>query len=115
MHEDKRFYGIYRGICVDNQDPDGAYKITVQVPQLLGTATTSWALPCTPVTDNGTHDAHTDTITSNSATVSTFGGHTHTVTLNSTHSAHIAVPNIGQQVWIMFIAGDPNFPVWMGV
>ena len=31
------------------------------------------------------------------------------------HTHHRKVPNVGQKVWVMFIAGDPNFPVWMGV
>ena len=31
------------------------------------------------------------------------------------HTYHRKVPNIDQAVWVMFIAGDPNFPVWMGV
>jgi Type VI secretion system/phage-baseplate injector OB domain len=34
---------------------------------------------------------------------------------NPQHSAHRKVPNVGQKVWVMFIAGDPNFPVWLGV
>ena len=31
------------------------------------------------------------------------------------HTYHRKIPNVGQRVWVMFIAGDPNFPVWMGV
>jgi len=31
------------------------------------------------------------------------------------HTPHRLVPNIGQTVWVMFIAGDPDYPVWMGV
>jgi hypothetical protein len=31
------------------------------------------------------------------------------------HTYHRAVPNVGQTVWIMFVGGDPNFPIWMGV
>ena len=31
------------------------------------------------------------------------------------HTPHRLVPRIGQKVWVMFIGGDPNFPVWMGV
>lgn len=78
MSFDKRFYGIYQGICIDNQDPDSTYKIKLQVPQVLGQAVTNWAQPCRqPGTTN--------------------------------------VPAVGDIVWVMFIAGDPNFPVWIGV
>jgi hypothetical protein len=167
---DMRFYGIYRGICIDNDDPDKLNRITLQVPQLLGQQVTNWALPCTPVTDNANHPDHkkhlasevaallqahanhTDSITTGS------GGspsHTHPITLSlahtnnhagktpdstynldheheatddpldkdgsedgliaAEHTYHRKVPNVGQQVWVMFVAGDPNFPVWMGV
>lgn len=37
--------GLYRGVCVDNQDPDGLGRIRVQVPQLLGSAASGWAFP----------------------------------------------------------------------
>jgi len=117
MTYDKRFYGIYEGICTNNQDPDGKNKIKLQVPQILGTAETDWAKPCTPVTDITTHLNHTDTYTTSSVNDGGTGSssHSHTVTLNSAHSPHNAVPNIGQKVWVMFIAGDPNYPVWLGV
>lgn len=42
---DKRFYGIYRGIVMDTADPDNLGRIKLQVPQILGTATTNWAWP----------------------------------------------------------------------
>jgi hypothetical protein len=31
------------------------------------------------------------------------------------HTFHRLVPVEGQMVWIMFIAGDPEYPVWIGV
>jgi len=31
------------------------------------------------------------------------------------HTPHRTVPDVGQLVWIMFIAGDPEYPVWIGV
>ena len=31
------------------------------------------------------------------------------------HTPHRLVPRVGQKVWVMFIGGDPNYPVWMGV
>jgi len=78
MSFDKRFYGIYQAICIDNQDPSLSYKIRVQVPQVLGSSVTDWVYPC--------------------------------MSPGSTE-----VPEVEQIVWVMFIAGDPNFPVWIGV
>lgn len=37
--------GLFRGICVDNQDPTGVGRIRVQVPQVLGEAASGWAFP----------------------------------------------------------------------
>lgn len=31
------------------------------------------------------------------------------------HTFHRSVPVVGQMVWVMFIAGDPEYPVWVGV
>ena len=31
------------------------------------------------------------------------------------HSPHRLVPKVGQLVWVMFVAGDPEYPVWIGV
>lgn len=44
-NSDKRFYGIYRGICVDSIDPISKGRVRLQVPQILGTAVTDWAWP----------------------------------------------------------------------
>jgi len=77
MSSDKRFYGIYQGLVIDNQDPESRGRITVQVPQVTGSAVTDWVAVC-----------------------SQGGG---------------LAPNVGDAIWIMYIAGDPNFPVWMGV
>lgn len=40
---DKRFYGVYRGIVQETNDPLNLKRIKMQVPQILGTAVTGWA------------------------------------------------------------------------
>lgn len=148
--EDMRFYGIYLGICIDNQDPDELNKIKLKVPQVLGDAVSEWALPCLPVISNADHPDHKDHTAAQIAALLTTtattaadpqGGtvsipaltvvaknsnkltHTHeetddeydTQTASPQHTYHRTIPNLKQKVWVMFIAGDPNFPVWMGV
>jgi hypothetical protein len=176
MSFDKRFYGIYLGLCVDNQDPENSQRIKLLVPQVLGGEFTEWASPCLPVIFNADHPDHKKHLASEVAallqahanhtdTLTTASGgspsHTHSITLNlahtnnhtgktpdsanfldhahetdyneankwndasgaafddaadtKEHTPHRGVPNLNQQVWVMFIAGDPNFPVWMGV
>lgn len=31
------------------------------------------------------------------------------------HTFHRTVPQAGQKIWVMFEAGDPEYPVWIGV
>jgi uncharacterized protein involved in type VI secretion and phage assembly len=31
------------------------------------------------------------------------------------HTYHRHVPEVNQMVWVMFVGGDPDFPVWIGV
>jgi len=104
MIDDKRFYGIYLGICVDVEDPDKDNRIRLQVPQVMGESETGWARACLPITSNSNHpdhkkhlaaevaallNAHADHAvsvsgTSGPATVSTFGSHTHTFSATQT-------------------------------
>ncbi len=43
-----RFWGKYRGIVNDTNDPQGLGRIRAQVPEVLDTEISPWALPCTP-------------------------------------------------------------------
>lgn len=43
----KQFFGKYRGVVVNNQDPLVLGRVQVAVPAILGEAL-SWALPCSP-------------------------------------------------------------------
>jgi hypothetical protein len=31
----RRFYGIYRGVVVENQDPLGEFRLKLKIPQVL--------------------------------------------------------------------------------
>ena len=44
-----RFYGKYRGLVVNNIDPEQIARVMVQVPDVLGETFSSWAMPCVPV------------------------------------------------------------------
>jgi uncharacterized protein involved in type VI secretion and phage assembly len=43
-----RYYGKYRGVVVDNVDPEQIGRVTVQVPDVFGATTSNWANPCVP-------------------------------------------------------------------
>jgi hypothetical protein len=42
-----RYFGPYRGIVTDNDDPSGRMRIRVRVPEVLEELD-AWALPCVP-------------------------------------------------------------------
>ena len=44
----KRYYGKYRGLVVENIDPEQIGRVLVQVPDVLGETPSSWAMPCVP-------------------------------------------------------------------
>ena len=79
-----RFYGKYRGIVVDNQDPAKLGRLKLNVPSVLGSdVVTGWAMPCTP-----------------------YGG--------AANQGFLYVPDAGSAVWTEFEEGDLEFPIWVG-
>jgi uncharacterized protein involved in type VI secretion and phage assembly len=43
-----KHYGKYRGLVINNVDPEQIGRILVQVPDVLGVTPSSWAMPCVP-------------------------------------------------------------------
>lgn len=120
FNEDKRFYGVYLGKCLDISDPTNRYRIKVSIPQVFGDDITTWAEACLPATALYNHDADGDPYNKTkpstmeySLTTESAGAPSHTHDL-SIHS-HVALPKLKDKVWVMFIAGDPNYPIWIGV
>jgi uncharacterized protein involved in type VI secretion and phage assembly len=79
-----RFFGKYRALVVDNDDPERLGRLKVSVPSLLGDqVVTGWAVPCVP-----------------------YGG--------GTDRGMLFVPEVGDGVWVEFEEGDLEFPIWVG-
>jgi uncharacterized protein involved in type VI secretion and phage assembly len=79
-----RFYGKYRGIVIDNQDPAKLGRVKLNVPSVLGSdVVTGWATPCAP-----------------------YGG--------AADLGFLFIPDIGAGVWAEFEEGDLEFPIWSG-
>jgi uncharacterized protein involved in type VI secretion and phage assembly len=47
-HVRTRFYGLYRGVVTDNNDPNSFGRIKAQVPAVFGEIDSGWAMPCVP-------------------------------------------------------------------
>lgn len=52
-HSPVRYYGKYRGLAVDNNDPQQLGRIKAHVPEVLGDMDSGWALPCVPYAGDG--------------------------------------------------------------
>jgi Type VI secretion system/phage-baseplate injector OB domain len=48
----RTYWGKYRGMVVDNRDPDGMGRIQAKVGDVLGDHSSTWAMPCLPMTGN---------------------------------------------------------------
>jgi uncharacterized protein involved in type VI secretion and phage assembly len=48
QQQQRRYYGKYRGIVTDNNDPDTQGRVRAKVPELFGDAKTGWAMACLP-------------------------------------------------------------------
>ena len=48
-----RYYGKYRGIVTDVDDPEHIGRLKARVPEVLGDVESPWALPCTPYSGDG--------------------------------------------------------------
>lgn len=80
------YKGIYSGVVVDNDDPEGLRRLRVRVPTLLGESATGWVRPCLSP-----------------------GRHFH---FGQTWKR--LVPAVGDGVWVAFEAGDIDHPLWLG-
>jgi len=47
-HIDEKQYGKYRGIVVDNKDPQKRGRLKLHIPSVLADQDSDWALPCLP-------------------------------------------------------------------
>lgn len=81
---ERRFFGKYRGLVVDDADPEMLGRLKIQVPSVLGAdVVTGWALPCLP-----------------------YGG--------DVNQGMLFIPEVGAGVWVEFEEGDLEFPIWVG-
>ena len=81
---ERSFYGKYRGVVVDNADPEKLGRLKVKVPSVLGSdVVTGWATPCVP-----------------------YGG--------AANQGFLCIPEVDAGVWIEFEEGDLEFPIWVG-
>lgn len=79
-----RFYGKYRAIVVDNDDPENRGRLRLKIPSVLGEDVISgWALPCLP-----------------------YGG--------LEDQGFFFVPETDATVWVEFEGGNLDYPVWVG-
>lgn len=77
---DPRYLGLHAGVVIDNVDPDGLGRVRVEVPGLLPEDGGAWALPFGPAGGGAPQRGLWD------------------------------VPDIGADVYLHFLGGDPDKP-----
>lgn len=81
---ERSFFGKYRGLVVDNEDPKKLGRLKLRVPSVLGEqVVTGWAMPCVP-----------------------YGG--------ADDQGLLMIPDVGAGVWVEFEEGALEFPIWVG-
>ena len=49
MSDERKYYGKYRGVVLNNVDPMQIGRLMIQVPDVAGLIPSSWAMPCVPI------------------------------------------------------------------
>jgi len=75
-----RYYSIYAGEVVDNEDPEFVGRLKIIVPQIHDESPENWAMPRGMFCGNGI--------------------------------GFFCIPNKKDSVWVTFLNGDPDYPVW---
>ena len=83
---------FYRGIVVDNNDPQGKGRVKVRIPQIYGVSTDDVSFVATP----------------------NIPWATCAVLPAGNDSGSFLPPNIGDTVFITFEGGQPNYPIYFG-
>jgi uncharacterized protein involved in type VI secretion and phage assembly len=81
---ESRFYGKYRALVVENDDPEKRGRLKLKIPSVLGNEVVSaWALPCAP-----------------------YGG--------AADQGFFFIPEVDAAVWVEFESGMLDYPIWVG-
>jgi uncharacterized protein involved in type VI secretion and phage assembly len=49
MSDEKKYFGKYRGVVINNVDPMQMGRLIIQVPDVGGLIPQTWAMPCVPI------------------------------------------------------------------
>jgi hypothetical protein len=82
------YYGKYRGVVINNIDPNRSGRLQISCAEVLGLSVTGWAMPCVPFAGASLPDRAAE--------------------------GFLMLPSIGSNVWIEFEAGNPERPIWTG-
>ena len=82
---ERTLVGKYPGTVLQNVDPEQRGRLQLMVPDVLGSVPSTWAEACAPLSG----------------------------AMGAAMGAYL-VPPVGAAVWVEFLGGDPNRPIWVG-
>lgn len=80
----EKYFGLYPATVTNNVDPESTGRLQLTIPDVLGETPSSWAEACAPLAGAG-------------AALGVY-----------------LVPPVGAGVWVQFVQGEPDRPVWVG-
>ena len=113
-YAEKKYFGTYRAIVIDNNDPQRIGRLILQVPEIFGTSlVTDWAFPKTGYLSawdrtgepNGTADGRDAYRMTPRFWADRYDGG---------DKGDFLIPDVNDGVWCCFEAGDACRPLWEG-
>jgi len=105
-YAETKYWGTYRAIVIDNDDPKKLGRLVLQVPEIFGTElVTDWAKPKTGYLSAKNSSANNPQKPPDQAVLTPD---------RDGDKGDFFVPDIGDGVWAEFEAGDSCRPLWSG-
>jgi hypothetical protein len=119
IYAEQKYFGCYRAIVLNNDDPRRLGRVILQVPEIFGTdLQTDWAYPKTGFmsagNSSGTVPVKPQDQPVDGPAVGEPAGVPYVRSDRDGDKGDFCIPDISDGVWAEFEAGDPCRPLWSG-